>query len=59
MYRKRWNAGVDLEETQLELATMVSAFMQNEFLVKKRDREVYIGNAVELLKVSTTTKPTI
>jgi len=45
---------VDLEETQLELAAMASAFIQNEFLIKKRDREVYVGYAVELLKVSTT-----
>jgi hypothetical protein len=37
---------------------MASAFIQNEFLVKERDREVYIGYAVELLKVLVT-KPTI
>jgi hypothetical protein len=45
---------VGLEKKQFELATIVSAFMQNEFLVKERDREVYIGYAMELLKVSTT-----
>ena len=43
-----------LEEKQLELATIASAFIQNEFLVKERDREVYIGYAMELLKVFTT-----
>ena len=53
MYWKSWNEGVGLEETQLEMATMASAFIQNEFLVKERDREVYIGYAAELLKVST------
>ena len=44
---------MDLEERQLELAIMASAFIQNEFLVKKRGREVYIGYAVKLLKVTT------
>lgn len=43
-----------LEEKHLELATIASAFIQNEFLVKERDREVYIGYAIELLKVSAT-----
>lgn len=36
MYWKRWNEGVDLEERQLELAIMASAFIQNECLVKKK-----------------------
>lgn len=35
-YSKRWNEGVDLGETQLELAIMASAFIQNECLVKKK-----------------------
>jgi hypothetical protein len=52
-YWKRWSEGVDLEETQLEMATMISAFIQNEFLFNERDRELYIGYALELLKVST------
>lgn len=61
-YSKRWNEGVDLGETQLELAIMASAFIQNECLVKKKGLGRRISdmqwNSSKSLQVLVT-KPTI